>query len=156
MNDLLFTTQDPVHYVYLHRNPTTNEILYVGSGRNERAYRSTTTGNSTVYGHRDREHAFVLRELQLKGFLPEDWVEILYKGLTKSEACVLEQKITRKLNPKFNKPAGLKQLKITPAMLNTAKELRDKGMFYHDIARELGLSTMTIHRALNGKTKNLD
>lgn len=156
MNELLFKSTDPVHYVYLHRHPNTDEVLYVGSGRNERAYRSTTTGDSRLYGHRSKEHAMVLKELQLEGYLPTDWVEILAKQLTKSEACVIEQEHIRELRPRFNRPAGQKLLKMKDGLLEQAVKLRSEGLFYHQIAEKLEISTMAVWRGLNGKNKNSD
>ena len=34
--------------------------------------------------------------------------------------------------------------------------MRDDGESYSAIAEELGLSTMTVYRALNGQTKNVE
>lgn len=42
-----------------------------------------------------------------------------------------------------------------PDQLSKAKLLRGSGSFYHKIAEEVGVSTMTVYRALNGKTKNI-
>lgn len=81
---------DGLIYVYVHSHPETGEVVYVGHGTNERAWRCTTLNNQDTanYGHRSKEHAEWCFNLQL------------------------------------------------------------------DIAKELGVSNMTVWRALNGRNKN--
>lgn len=144
----------PIHYVYYHKHPESGKILYVGHGRNERAWRCTTSGDSKHYGHRSAEYSELLLDLQLRGYIPTDWVRVYKRGLTKAEACALEQKITHEFKPEFNKPLGLTNLKIKGELLRKARELRESGMFYSDISKQLNISTMAVWRALNGKNKN--
>lgn len=89
------------------------------------------------------------------GYLPTDIVEVIQKGLTKKQACVIEQSYIRQVRPYFNKPQGRSLLKLNEEALHQARALRTEGMFYKDIAEILNVSTMTIYRALNGQTKNL-
>lgn len=66
-----------------------------------------------------------------------------------------EQEMIRGFKPRYNKPQGLQNLKVTPEILELCIEFRGQGLFYSQIADEVGLSAMTVYRALNGKTKNI-
>jgi DNA invertase Pin-like site-specific DNA recombinase len=89
------------------------------------------------------------------GFVASDWVQVLETGLDKSSACVIEQNLIRELKPTYNKPLGRHLLKLTPEHYILCEELRASGLSYYAIAEEIGLSTMTVYRALNGQTKNI-
>jgi len=89
------------------------------------------------------------------GFVPSDWVSLHNVGLTKSDACAEEQRLIRQLKPLYNKPQGKKALKLTPEQYTLCLQMRQDGMFYHKIADETGVSTMTVYRALNNQTKNI-
>jgi len=142
---------DCIYYVYKHTDPKTGELLYIGHGARGRAW--IHGSDKTVL--RGQEHLAHLEKMTDLGYLPSDWVEVVVRGLTKGTACEMEQEMIRTLKPKYNKPMGLHKLKITPDQFKQAKMLREYGMYYDDIAKRLGLSTMTIHRALNNKTKNI-
>ena len=139
------------HYVYIHSDPRTDEVLYVGHGFKGRAW---------VYGSpksdsRSNEHLAHLEGMTESYLTPEDWVTVLYKGLTKVDACELERREIVKLKPRYNKPQGLKLLKMVDEKIQKARDLRYEGMSYKSVGEALGVSTMTIHRALNGGTKNV-
>lgn len=144
----------PIHYVYMHVCPKTQECLYVGHGRFERAWRCSTSGNQKLYGHRCKEHSEYLMQLQLEGFIPYDWCTIIYTRLDKKRACQLEQEETRSREPKYNKPLGLTLMKIKGEELKLIREMREQGMFYSEIANKTKRTTMTVWRAINGKHKN--
>ena len=144
----------PIHYVYKQCHPKTGKCFYVGHGRHERAWRCSTSGDEVNYGHRNKDHSEYLFDLQLEGYIPTDWVHIVAKGLTKTEACKIEQELIRELRPTYNKPMGLSLLTLKGKSLEKAQRLRKQGLFYNQIAEEIGSSTMTVWRALNGKNKN--
>lgn len=149
---------DGLIYVYLHIHPETEEVVYVGHGTNERAWRctalKTTTTEDSIYGHRSREHADWCQALILEGYVPNDWVQIIERSLDKTYACKLEQKLIREIKPKFNKAMGQKLLKLNKKQLEKAENMRSQGYFYTNIADELKVATMTVWRALNGKNQN--
>lgn len=105
---------------------------------------------------RSEEHASFLSGLERRGEIPSDWVRIEKKGLTKPEACEYERSLIRMKKPVFNKVQGAALLKVTPELLEQAFELREKGLSYSAIAEELAVSTMTIHRAMSGKSPALE
>lgn len=152
MNNYLPTDyQSFIYYVYKHEDPRTGEILYIGHGCRGRAW---------IHGSRrsvlrSQDHLDHLESLTRDGFIASDWVVIITQGLDKKSACKLEQELIRDVQPLYNKPAGRHLLKMTPEQFVECKVLRDQGLFYHHIAQEVGLSTMTVYRALNGQTKNL-
>lgn len=149
-------TKIPIHYVYKHVCPRTGKCLYVGHGRHERAWRCSFNESVSAYGHRSKEYSQYLMGLQLEGYLPYDWTIILHKQLTKSEACKLEQQLIKELKPEFNKPMGWKLVKLKNENLDRVKELRSQDVSYTLIGKELGVAGMTVWRALNGETKNID
>ena len=139
------------YYVYKHidRWDRGGTIIYVGHGTGARAWTCNLP-------HRDEEHAKALHEFMQRGEIPSDWVQIEKKGLTKQEACELERRLIRMFRPRFNKVQGAALLKVTPELLEQAFELREKGLSYSKIAEELALGTMTIHRAMAGKSPALE
>lgn len=76
--------------------------------------------------------------------------------MSKKEACRLEQKYIRYYKPIYNKPQGLSLLKINNDLLKKITDLRLNGLSYKQISEKVGLSTMTVYRAINGKTKNIE
>jgi hypothetical protein len=152
MNNYLPTDyQSFIYYVYKHEDPRSGEIIYVGHGSRGRAW--THGSKHTVL--RSQEHLDHLESMTQEGFVPSDWVHIYVSGLTKADACAIEQDMIRKIKPRYNKPQGKSALKITPEQYKLAQEMREGGKYYHEIADEIGVSTMTVYRALNNQTKNI-
>jgi len=89
------------------------------------------------------------------GFVATDWVSIIVGGLKKKAAAKYEQELIREALPIYNMPQGKHLLKVTPEIYTLCKELREDGLYYNQIADEVGLSAMTVYRALNGQTKNI-
>lgn len=142
---------DYIYYVYKHTDPRTEEVIYIGHGCRGRAW---------IHGSkrtclRSQDHLDHLESMTQDGFIPTDWVTILHSGLDKSSACQIEQTLIREICPTYNKASGKHNLKITPEIFALCKELRNDGMYYSDIANEVGVSAMTVYRALNGQTKNI-
>ena len=83
------------HYVYIHIDPVTNEVRYVGMGQGRRAYENFTS--------RQPAHAeWVLNhELKMGGIT----IELVKTQLTKAEALIAENNIIKKYNKEnlFNK-----------------------------------------------------
>lgn len=139
------------YYVYAHIDRRSNggDIIYIGHGCGGRAWLSTVP-------FRDEAHADKLKEFEDRGETPDEWVKILKKRLTKQEACEYERSQIKLKKPAFNKIQGASLLKVTPELLEEAFQLREKGLSYSAIAEELALATMTIHRAMNGKSPALE
>lgn len=142
--------------MYEHFDPETNETLYVGRGSGQRAWACTGGYAESKYGNRSRVHMERLKRLMSLGFLPCDWVRIIDKGLENSQALFIEQREIRSRIPKYNRPIGLKLCKMSwdDIDIEIAIGLRGQRKSYRDIGRQLGVSTMVVFRALNGKTKN--
>jgi hypothetical protein len=137
--------------VYKHIDPRTDELLYIGHGARGRAW---------VHGSkhsvlRSQEHLNHLESMTQDGFIPSDWVHIVQQGISKKDACTIEQALIRELNPKYNLPQGKSQLKLNNDKLKHCRVLKEFGASYADIALVVGVSPMTVYRALNGQTKNL-
>ena len=140
-----------IYYVYKHVDPRTDDLIYIGHGCRGRAW----IHGSKKTCLRSQEHLDHLEDMTSDGFIPSEWVKIEIQGLSKSDACQLEQELIRDLNPRYNKPQGKHLLKLTPEDYLLCKELRETGMYYNQIADEVGVSTMTVYRALNNQTKNI-
>ena len=142
---------DYIYYVYKHIDPRTDELIYIGHGCRGRAW--VHGSDKTVL--RSQEHLAHLESMTQDGFVASDWVKIVATGLDKPSACKQEQELIRELKPTYNKPNGKKALKLTPEQYSLCLQMRQDGLFYHQIADEMGVSPMTIYRALNGQTKNI-
>lgn len=142
---------DLIYYVYEHVDPRSGELLYIGHGCRGRAW----VHGSDKTALRSQEHLAHLESMTQDGFVPSDWVSLHNQGMTKSDACAEEQELIRMLKPTYNKPQGKKALKLTPEQYLFCLQMRQDGLFYHQIAVEVGVSPMTVYRALNGQTKNI-
>lgn len=140
-----------IYYVYTHTDPRNDEVIYIGHGCRGRAWIHGSKRNCL----RSQDHLDHLESMIQDGFVPSDWVDIVCQGMTKKDAAKAEQVMIRDLNPTYNKPQGLHLIKLDKESLSLCKVLRERGMYYHDIAKEVGVSTMTVYRALNGQTKNI-
>jgi hypothetical protein len=73
------------YYVYCHKNSVTNEIFYVGKGKDNRAY--TMSSRSSHWKNYIKKHGIPI-------------VEILHNNLSEDESLILEKKIIRSLGRK--------------------------------------------------------
>jgi DNA-binding NarL/FixJ family response regulator len=138
------------YYVYLHQDPISKRVLYVGHGKGVRAWSCGSTSRS-------EEHVKHLSDMMEQGFIPSDWVVILHRGLSKKQAAYVERGTIKEYgNPQFNKNFGEKVLVWTKETFATAKGLREDGLSYEKIAKKLGISAMTVHRAINNNTPALE
>ena len=146
-------------YVYQHVDPRNGEVRYIGKGQDDRAWRiqrnKTYTGQKQA-GRRE-EHWEWLQELKREGYVVGELVEILARGLSKKEALRLEREFIEKHPDQgrlFNVTQGrLKACVLGPDEFTKVVLLRSEGLSYAAIADQIGVSTMTIHRAINGQTK---
>ena len=135
-------------YVYLHVDPSTNEVVYVGKGTNGRAWDVTRcrTENS--------EHQDWMLELCSIGHTPDEWVVILEKGLSEVAAFKLEKEYFHTHGrPRFNRTGGEKnhQSKLTDQQARDAYLLCHMGMRQKDVAEEFGVSRTAISMITTGK-----
>jgi hypothetical protein len=143
-------------YTYIHRDPITNIVRYVGAGSKGRAWAcGWSSKGGPKRGNRTKDHQKWLDSLFDMGYTMGDIVEIIQQGLTKVEAHILEQKLFKQYNSVnlfniFSKPS---LLKLEEKEIKSAQKLREQGKSYKDISCNIGVSTMTIYRALNNKTK---
>ena len=149
------------YYVYEHYNPYSNETVYIGHGSKERAW--LIGGDKSA--SRSPDHHQWITSLLENGFTPDQWVRVLQRDLTKKEACSLEgMLIVESVNkPRFNKLhvtganywSRLRLTSWSSEQLNEARTLREQGMSYERIAKQIGRSTMRVWRALNEeRTRN--
>ena len=93
---------DFIYYVYKHVDPRTDELLYIGHGCRGRAW----VHGSDKSVLRSQEHLAYLESMTQDGFVASEWVFVLNSGLTKSDACAIEQDLIRKMKPLYNKTQG--------------------------------------------------
>lgn len=143
-------TEEGIYYVYMHFDPKTNEILYVGMGKGSRAYATKTTKvEQAAYGHRSPEHSNHLDQLMNEGYLPHEWIEFISRGLERTTALIYEKEYIGICKPKYNRKHGLKHLKFNKEDVLKFKELRKTGLYYSQIADLMGCSPMVAHRIIN-------
>lgn len=140
------------YYWYKHIDPDTKEVVYVGHGSGGRAWQCGSSHSPL----RSDEHCKWADELLNRGVTPDEWVEIGDRGLTKKEAKEVEHELIHQLKPKFNRSIRYPLLKFTIDLYDQALKLRAKGLSYKQIGEKLGLSTMVVHRGLNGKSITLE
>lgn len=129
------------YYVYLHRDPETNQIVYVGKGQGGRAWDSERRSNNNP-GHKN-----CLFSWRKKGFLPCDWVEILHRNLTNGEAFAAEKKYIQTNFPLFNDTNhGEHHYKtsLTNEIVRQIYQLRKDGMAHKAIADKFGCSKAVV------------
>lgn len=138
-------------YVYLHKDPTTQKVVYVGKGSGQRAWMIRNSNRDAArYGHRSKQHYEWAKKLDSMGIHLGQVVLIVAYPLTDENARALEKELIKKYNPIFNKHKGHQSM-VDKELINKAKNLRKDGMFYSQIAKELGVkSAMTAWRYANG------
>jgi len=160
-----FEARNPCrYYVYLHVDPDveaeyedhtiSNQVIYVGMGQGARAWTFGNSVRNKMYGHRSEDHYAWYLDKERRHSV-EELVHIYCNKLSRKEALALEKEVIQEFDPVFNKPMGRNQLKLTPSQFNMCKQLREDGFSYSSIATEVGVSAMTVYRALNGQTKNI-
>ncbi len=146
-------------YVYLHFHPETKQIVYVGKGTAGRAWQCGTSLNARHgRGNRTEKHQQWIVALLEEGYTPADFVQIVEQGLSPEAALQLEADLTEqhKAEGLFNRDCyGRKSITVlAPEQILLAGSLRSEGYSYSRIALRLEKTTMTIWRALNGRTKS--
>lgn len=105
------------YYVYYHIDPDTYETVYVGKGVYGRAW-DVTRCRVDNSGHIEW-----MKSLYNKGYLPCDWVSIVRRGLSESEAYQLEKECLYLVGvTRFNRQCGDKQHQ-SKIMNEQAKEI---------------------------------
>lgn len=137
------------YYVYTHFDPDTKEILYVGMGSNDRAYRMLS-GQGKKYSDRHPDHHKYLDSLYNKGYLPHEWVSIEENLLTKEKAFDIERKLIKELNPIFNRKYGPVKI-LTDDQVNKIKKLHDQKYSYDKIGEIFNCSRSTVYRVIRKK-----
>ncbi len=83
----------PIDYVYTHIEPTSETVVYIGSGSKHSAWEK---------GHRNFNHNKWVEKLIQEGYIPNDWIRVVDKNLTIEEAHDLEITMISSLKPRFN------------------------------------------------------
>lgn len=133
-------------YVYIHRDPLTREVVYIGKGKYGRAWDVTRCRGQ------NKGHQLWMMELADLGYTPNDWVEILCKNLTEKEAFQKEAELLRGALYQFNN-SGEKQhqAKMTNEQALEAFRLAKGGMMHKDIAIKFNVSRSAISMLASGK-----
>jgi hypothetical protein len=134
---------DKIYYVYLHTHPENKEVVYCGKGTGGRAW-DITRNKSQMHP----DHIKWMMELQQQGYTPQDWVCILYKGLSESEAFELETQYRHNTKLyKFDRMCGEKNhhAKLTnKQVLRIFLLCKNKERTHQQIAQEFGVSRAAI------------
>jgi hypothetical protein len=134
-------------YVYVHIDPTTGSVVYVGKGRGERAWSN---------GRRKGPHLRFLQNLSRMGFCPAHWAFILVTGLTDTEAHKTEHALIQKLAPMFNQmglgfaAAGRgtdnKNAVLDPEKVVWMRRLHAQGTGYRELSRRFDVAYSTARK----------
>ena len=135
-------------YVYLHTDPRTQEVVYVGKGKHGRAWDVTRCRTD------NKEHQNWMLELSELGFIPTDWVSILYKNHTENGALQLEKEYLHLHGVlRFNRQSGERQhqAKMTDAQALEAYAMVKAGAKQQEVADKFGVSRSAISMLASGK-----
>lgn len=136
------------YYVYLHIDPPTKEVVYVGKGVHGRAWDVTRSRTE------NKEHQDWMLALCNAGYLPSDWVVIHLKNLTESVAFTSEREYLHTYGqPRYNRTSGAKnhQSKLTEQQVIDAILLTSLGMAQQELASQFGVSRPAISMAVSGR-----
>ena len=132
------------HYVYTYSDPD-GTVVYVGHGSKGRAWQC---GNKKGEGERCD-----WKEAQIRaGRLPIDWVTLVYRGLTKSEACGKEKELIAKHVPILNRQSNPDYTppRMYSEHLEDMLRLRSEGLSYKKIATLFNIpEAMSVWRCIN-------
>ena len=137
-----------IFYVYLHQDPITKEVVYAGKGKYGRAWDVTRCRAD------NHAHTTWMKEQSEKGYLPTEWVIILKRDLSETEAYKTENDYIVANTPRFNRgqQIGEKnyQAKLTD---DQARELfvRSHKERIGDLAKEFAVSPAAIYHIKNRK-----
>ena len=99
--------------VYIHRKKTDDTIFYIGIGNEDRPYQKAPTSRSVVWHRTVKKHGY--------------YVEVIFKDLSKEEACEIEIYLIEKLGRRDLKKGSLVNLTGGgEGHLNMSKETRDR------------------------------
>lgn len=134
-------------YVYLHIEPDTDKVFYVGMGKGDRAYRVNSHGSKT-YSDRHPEHSEYLFKLLERGYLPHEWINFDLKNVDRDVALKREKQLIKSLSPMFNRKQGPeKSLSKNEAEI-ISKLYKTKMHSYDDLAFMMDTSRSTIYRII--------
>ena len=99
--------------VYIHRKKTDDTIFYIGIGNEDRPYQKAPTSRSVVWHRTVKKHGY--------------YVEVIFKDLSKEEACEIEIYLIEKLGRRDLKKGSLVNLTGGgEGATNMSKEARDR------------------------------
>lgn len=136
------------HYVYYHIDPKTNKLMYIGKGSGGRAWQCSPTDRH------NKKHYDWIKALLEEGYTPEDFVQIVTKDVSCSEALIIESKMIRRWKPEFNNLGVAIDTCLDEKQQKRVIQLREQNISYDRIAQELGVAAMTVHRFYKQRTNN--
>lgn len=134
--------------MYIHIDPSTGEVVYVGKGCNGRAWDVTRCRSQ------HKPHITWLKAQINAGFLPSDWVVIFKRGLSATDAYKEEKTYLHTYGTlKFNRQSGERQhqAKLTDTQAIEIYERVQKGEAHKDLAKEYKISRTSISMIATGK-----
>ena len=136
-------------YVYLHSDPRTGKVVYVGKGCGGRAWDVTRNRGKSS------EHCDYLVSLCNEGFTPNDYVIILRRNMSEKEATDVESSYmhTNGLT-RFNRRCGERnyQAKLTTEQVRKIYKLtKTTKMTHAELAVNYGVSRTCISQIAAGR-----
>lgn len=131
------------YYVYTHRKPETNEVLYVGRGSGGRAWQ-TGASHRCNPAHQDWLKAMMYQE----NITMANIVVIEASNLYFEDSVQIEKDLIEEFNPIFNRKMGV-PFKLSEEDIKEARRVKDtQNITYSELAEKYNVSTMTMWRAL--------
>lgn len=121
-----------IYYLYEHRDPKTNKIVYIGMGTGSRAWACGASSSTS----RDIDHKVWIEERYKEGYTMGDITIVTTTLLTKKEAFKMEYSLIQKYKPIFNKlsnPDVFRCKKFSAEMAKVAYTLWQDGVPYYKL-----------------------
>lgn len=142
-----------MYYVYKHVDPITEEIVYIGYGSRDRAWKFPPLSPNFPSANRQPNHIAWMEEKTKEGFIPADWVKIVEKFEYRDLARELESSLIKKIQPKYN----LRNCNRSPRRIQEEviemKKLYKEGLTLQQIGSKYNISRQTVKRYIDGVSK---
>ena len=142
-----------IYYVYEHKDPVTKEVVYIGYGSRDRAWKFPPISKNYPSANRQPEHILWMEEKTKQGYIVSEWVNILYKAENRDEVRLRETKLIKEFSPRFNLVNCGRCARKTIQEVTEMQALRLQGVIYQEIGKLFGVDRRTAKRYIDGISK---
>lgn len=142
-----------MYYVYQHTDPDTEEIVYVGYGSRDRAWKFPPLSPNHPSANRQPNHIAWMELKTAAGYVPSDWVKIVFRSTERNEARKHEAKMIKTLQPRYNLHNCNRSARRTKGDVEEMTKLYESGLTLRQVGDKFDVSRNTVKRYIDGKSK---